>query len=57
LGQEAPTGLVFVSDREQKADRIVLNVVCLATATAAALVSGGVMLVLAWLLIALLGAT
>jgi hypothetical protein len=48
-----------VSDREQKADRIVLNVVCLATATAtaAALVSGGVMLVLAWLLIALLGAT
>jgi hypothetical protein len=44
-----------VSDREQKADRIVLNVVCLATA--AALVSDGVMLVPAWLLIALLGAT
>ena len=46
-----------MSDREKKAERIFLDVVFLGVATAAVLVFGGTMLVLAWLLVALLGGT
>jgi hypothetical protein len=58
LGQKTPAERrIVVSDREKKAERIFLDVVFLGVATAAVLVFGGTMLVLAWLLVALLGGT
>jgi hypothetical protein len=58
VGKEAPAGRgLFVSDREEKAERIFLNVVFLGAAVAVVLVFGGTMLVLAWLLVALLCGT
>jgi hypothetical protein len=46
-----------VSDREREAERIFLKVVFLGVATALVLVFGGMMLILAWLLVAWLDAT
>jgi hypothetical protein len=57
VGQVAAAGRVFVSDWEKKAEHIFLDVVFLGAAVAAVLMFGGTMLVLAWLLVAWLGAT
>jgi hypothetical protein len=45
-----------VSDRERKAERVFLDVAFLGAAVVSVLVFGGTILVLAWLLIAWLGA-